>query len=56
MKTRIPRKLKKKCKKMGVYPIFKTNLSVTMPVLSEADKDRIVKAFKEYRKQPLILI
>jgi len=50
-KKRLPRKLKKKWKKMGIVPIFK----VEIPKLSDSDRDRIIKAWGKFQKEPLKL-
>ena len=50
-KKRLPRKLKKKWKKMGIVPIFK----VEIPKLSNIDRDRIIKAWEKFKEEPLIL-
>jgi len=51
-KQRLPRKAKKKWKKMGVIPVFSLNI----PPLTDEEIEKIVKAFKEYRTMPLKLV
>ncbi len=47
-KKRLPRKAKKKWKKMGIVPIFK----VEIPKLSDNDRDRIIEDWGKFQREP----
>jgi hypothetical protein len=54
-KKRLPRKIKKKWKKMGIRPVFIHDYVINVPTLSDLDMDRIIKAWGKFKTEPLKL-